>query len=104
MTRLHTSQRVGIGHNVSTIFSPHMGQIRYAARNRLCVEIEYHGIKRLTEPYSVKQAKTGNELLYVYELTRGMSRTNDVRSYKTIEITNAKVTEQSFSPKYAVEL
>jgi len=104
VTESQPSRRVGMGRNVSGIFSPNMGQIRYAARNRLCVEIEYHGVRRLAEPYSVRQANTGNVLLYVYELTKGISRTNGIRSYKINEITDAKVAGESFLPRYAVEL
>jgi predicted nucleotidyltransferase component of viral defense system len=98
------SNRIGIGRTVISTFSKYVDQIRYAARNRLCIEIEYHGIKRLIEPYSMKQPKTGNQLLYVYEITKGTTRTDDIRSYKINEISGVKVTEQSFSPRYLVEL
>ncbi|OGT62775.1 MAG: hypothetical protein A3E85_02895 [Gammaproteobacteria bacterium RIFCSPHIGHO2_12_FULL_45_12] len=103
-TTLQRATRLGIGQNVGATCSKHIDQIRYAARNRLFLEIEYHGITRLTEPYSLRQPKTGNQLLYVYELTQGMSRTDGIKSYKINEITNVRVTEQSFTPRYAIEL
>ena len=56
---------------------------RFAARNHLLVEIEYQGIGRLVEPYSLRVPRTGNLLLYVWEV---------------------KVTAQSFEPRYRVEL
>jgi hypothetical protein len=98
------SRAIGMGRNINPTFSKFADQIRYAARNRLCIEIEYHRVRRVVEPYSIKQPKTGNQLLYVHELTRGLATTNDIRSYKINEITDARVTVQSFSPRYAVEL
>lgn len=67
-------RRVGLGRNINGAFSRYTNQIRYAARNRLCIEIDYHGFKCLAEPYSLRQPKTGNQLLYVYELTRGSTQ------------------------------
>jgi predicted nucleotidyltransferase component of viral defense system len=82
----------------------YIDQIRYAARNRLCVEIEYHSYKRLVEPYSLRLPDTGNQLLYVYELTKSSDSVNAIRSYKVNEITNAVIKQQAFIPRYKVEL
>lgn len=98
------ARRVGIGRNANIAFSRFIDQIRYAARNRLCIEINYHGFKRLVEPYSLRQPSTGNVLLYVFELTKGTVRTSDIRCYKINEIVNAEVKQQAFSPRYVVEL
>jgi predicted nucleotidyltransferase component of viral defense system len=95
---------VGIGRQANVTFSRYIDQIRYAARNRLCIEIDYHGFKRLVEPYSLRQPGTGNLLLYVFELAKGFVRTNDIRSYKINEIVNAEVKQQAFTPRYVVDL
>ena len=79
-------------------------QIRYAARNRLCAEITYHGIPRLTEPYSLRIRGTGNLLLYVHELRRGGASSGQTKAYKVAEIQGARATEQPFMARYAVEL
>lgn len=79
-------------------------RIRYASRNRLCVEIHYHNATRLVEPYSLRQPRTGNLLLYVYELRKEQNRTEIIKAYKIDEITNAEITQQAFSPRYIVEL
>ena len=79
-------------------------QIRYAARNRLCVEITYHDAVRMTEPYSLRVAKTGNMLLYVHEILKNGAPTGDTRAYKVNEIRSARVTEEPFQPRYRVEL
>ncbi len=82
----------------------YIDQIQYAARNRLCVEIEYHNYKRLVEPYSLRLPDTGNQLLYVYELTKSGDSANSIKSYNVNEITNAVVKQQAFVPRYKVEL
>ncbi len=80
----------------------HLNQIRYAARNRLCVEIEYDGVTRLVEPYSLRRPRTGNLLLYVYELHgRGVQ---GIKAYNISKITRSEIIQQSFLPRYAIEL
>ncbi|PJD94138.1 MAG: hypothetical protein CK424_00870 [Legionella sp.] len=101
---IRSAKKIGRGMNITSTFSPHEDQIRYAARNRLCLEIEYHGAKRLIEPYSLTRPKTGNQLLNGYELLKGVVRTNDIRSYRLQEIVSAEVTRQAFLPRYAVDL
>jgi predicted nucleotidyltransferase component of viral defense system len=85
-------------------FSGTSDRIRYAARNRLCVEITYHGIPRLTEPYSFRIPNTGNLLLYVHERMRGGSPTGRTKAYKVSEIQSARVTDLLFQPRFMVEL
>lgn len=103
--RLHNQiTGLGRGHNAIPVFFKYLDQIRYAARNRLCLEIEYEGIKRIVEPYSIKELKNGNLLLYVYALTKGDISTRAIRSYYIDTITDVKVTEQSFIPRYLVEI
>jgi predicted nucleotidyltransferase component of viral defense system len=109
MPRVHFPQssvftrRLEIGRSIDGV-SKYFDQIRYAARNRLCVEINYHGVSRLIEPYSLRQPATGNKLLYAYELTRGGMVSNEIKSYKIHQIMAAEVKQQVFSPRYAVEL
>lgn len=98
------ARRLGIGASTNNMFARYIDQIRYAARNRLCIEIEYHGFKRLVEPYSLRQPRTGNQLLYVYELIKGGVVSNEIKSYKINEIVGAEVKPQAFLPRYAVEL
>lgn len=102
-------QRVGIARGVSPArgLVPTFGKldsIRYAARNRLCVEIFYHGVPRLVEPYSLRMPKTGNLLLYAFELLRGGVPTQITKAYKVAELQAAKVMEKAFRPRFMVEL
>lgn len=101
--------RLGIGQRVSptTLLGRstiHLDHIRFAARNRLCIEINYHNVSRLVEPYSLRRPRTGNLLLYVYELRRGSAWGGGIKAYKVSEITNTILTQQAFNPRYIIEL
>jgi predicted nucleotidyltransferase component of viral defense system len=73
--------------------------IRYAAANRLCVNLVYQGSRRLIEPYSLRRTRDGNLLLYAVK-----HQTGENRSYRVDRIQGAEVTKTPFTPRYAVEL
>jgi predicted nucleotidyltransferase component of viral defense system len=73
--------------------------IRFAAANRLCVDLAYQGSTRLIEPYSLRRTKEGNLLLYAVK-----HNTGELRSYRVDRIAGARVTETSFIPRYTIEL
>ncbi len=73
--------------------------IRYAAANRLCVNLAYQGSSRLIEPYSLRRTRDGNLLLYAVK-----HNTKEDRSYRVDRIQGAEITKTPFTPKYAVEL
>jgi predicted nucleotidyltransferase component of viral defense system len=79
-------------------------QLRFAARNRLLVQVAYHGQTRVVEPYSIRVKQTGNALLYVWELSRGGSQTDQIKAYKLDELDAARVLNEPFTPRYAIEL
>lgn len=72
--------------------------IRFAAANRLCVDLAYQGSHRLIEPYSLRRTRDGNLLLYAVKHDTG-----EDRAYRVDRIQAAKVTKVSFTPRYAVE-
>jgi hypothetical protein len=76
-----------------------MEMIRYAAANRLCVNLAYQGSRRLIEPYSLRRTRDGNLLLYAVK-----HDTREDRSYRVDRIQGAEVTKIPFTPRYAVEL
>ena len=73
--------------------------IRYAATNRLIVDLAYGGSRRLIEPYSLRRTREGNLILYAVK-----HETGEIRGYRVDRIEGAKVTQSPFRPKYAVEL
>lgn len=73
--------------------------IRFAAANRLCINLYYQGTRRLIEPYSLRRTKDGNILLHAVKHSTGESR-----SYRVDRIQGAETTKISFKPKYTIEL
>jgi len=73
--------------------------IRFAAANRLCVELTYQGSSRLIEPYSLRRSREGNLLLFAVKHDTG-----EDRSYRVDRIQKAQISEIPFTPRYAVEL
>ncbi|MFH1076986.1 MAG: nucleotidyl transferase AbiEii/AbiGii toxin family protein [Pseudomonadota bacterium] len=78
--------------------------IRFAAANRLCVNLNYidtnGNTKRpIIEPYSMRLTRDGNLLLYAVK-----HDTTEARSYRVDRIQGAEVTKIPFTPRYAVEL
>jgi hypothetical protein len=79
--------------------SAHLETIRFAASNRLCVELAYEGRVRTIEPYSLRQTSEGNILLFACHAADGANR-----SYRLDRIEGARMTNQPFAPRFAVEL
>jgi predicted nucleotidyltransferase component of viral defense system len=73
--------------------------IRFAAANRLCVNLTYNGSQRLIEPYSLRRTHIGNLLLYAVK-----HNTGEIRSYRVNRIQNIEVTKTMFIPRYVIEL
>jgi len=71
--------------------------IRFAGANRLLVRFSYHGRERLVEPYSLRQAGTGNVLLYAFEV--GFH----IKAFNTADILNIRPTGTPFTPRYRIE-
>jgi predicted nucleotidyltransferase component of viral defense system len=81
-----------------------METIRFAAANRLCVQLDYtkEGGGRTAatiEPYSVRRTTAGDLLLFGVKADTGESR-----SYRLDRIRSATVTRQAYRPRYAIEL
>jgi predicted nucleotidyltransferase component of viral defense system len=78
--------------------------IRFAAANRLLVEIDYRDkqgtrSKRAIEPYSLRRSRAGDVLLMAVRSDSGQSR-----SYLVGSILGATPTQTSFAPRYPIEL
>jgi predicted nucleotidyltransferase component of viral defense system len=78
--------------------------IRFAASNHLSVELDYvdeSGIRgvRLIEPYSMRRTQVGDIVLHALRAD-GTGH----RSYRVDRIKGARATNQTFTPKYAIEL
>jgi predicted nucleotidyltransferase component of viral defense system len=78
--------------------------IRFAASNRLCVELDYideqgkRGV-RIIEPYSLRRTQAGDIVLHAVRADNQQHR-----SYRIDRIRGARATQRTFTPRYAVEL
>ncbi len=72
--------------------------VRFAAVNRLLVELRYQGRHRLIEPYSLRRTSAANILLHAVRVD-GQGH----RSYRLDRIQAVEVTTHPFTPRYAIE-
>ncbi|MCB9334309.1 MAG: nucleotidyl transferase AbiEii/AbiGii toxin family protein [Lewinellaceae bacterium] len=77
--------------------------IRFAAVNRLCVELDYrkeNGVRQtyLIEPYSLRATADNNLILYGVKLPAAQ-----IRGFRTDRILGVRVTENTFTPRYTVD-
>ena len=84
---------------VSGIARSYLEVIRFAAVNRLCVDLLYKNETRRIEPYSLRRTQDGNIVLHAYDTEK-----QGHRSYRVDRIQDARSTGQTFVPRYAVEL
>jgi predicted nucleotidyltransferase component of viral defense system len=78
--------------------------IRFAASNRLCVELDYMDEQgkrdvQIIEPYSLRRTRTGDIILYAVR-----ADTKAQCNYRIDRIQRVQASHQSFSPQYAIEL
>ena len=78
--------------------------IRFAAANRLLVEIDYRDKQgkqsaRVVEPYSLRRSQAGDVLLMAVRSDNGESR-----SYLVDSILGVRATQTSFTPRFPIEL
>ena len=74
-------------------------RVRFAAANRLCVDLRYLGDALRVEPYSLRRTRGSDIVLYACE-----AETSKRFAYQTGEISEVEITRQTFVPKYANEL
>ena len=73
--------------------------VRFAGANRLLVRFTYAGKERLAEPYSLRQAATGNLVLYAREIGSAVP----IKAFITAKIIGIRPTDTPFTPRYRVE-
>ncbi len=84
---------------VSEPAQSHLEIIRFAATNRLCVDLDYQASTRRIEPYSLRRTRDGNIVLHAFNTDKAAHC-----SYRVDRIAGARITSQTFVPRYAVEL
>ena len=77
----------------------HLDIIRFAASNRLCVDLTYQNSTRRIEPYSLRLTREEHVILHAHNRDKNVHR-----SYRLDRIQGARVTNEIFTPRFAVEL
>ena len=72
--------------------------VRYAAVNHLLANLGYRGSRRLIEPYSLRQARTGNILLHAIRADGAGHRSYNIDQIQSVEVRN-----RPFRPRFAIE-
>jgi len=77
-----------------------LNRIQFAAANRVCINLRYHGKSRTIEPLSFRRnTATGNRLFYGYEREAGHVKAYSISKFQLVEVTN-----QPYTEKYPVEI
>ena len=77
----------------------HLGLVRFAASNHLCVDVRLRDGAARLEPYSLRQIKAGPIVLYARDV-----EADTLVSYRADHIQEAQVTSQPFVPRYRVDI
>jgi len=73
--------------------------VRFAGANRLKIAFNYKGKRRIAEPYSLRRKATGNLVLYAWE-----DGARSIKAFITSNMYDVQPTNESFIPKFRVEL
>ena len=89
---------------ISTFISPTFGmfnleKIRFAAVNRLLINLKYNGHYREIEPYSFAKSAAGDILLCAIK-----AQTNQTRAYRLDRIEDVEILTKIFAPRYEIEI
>ena len=97
------------GRGTFAFFPAHLrSPIMDAGANRRIIRLNYDGIRREVEPYSLvyKKRKDGHreEYFYVWDRTGGNSSGPGIKALFNHKIEGLEVTDQTFEPRFPIEL
>lgn len=79
--------------------SPNLEKIRFAASNRLCLDLAYNGERRIIEPYEVRRTISGD--LYLAAIK---ADTGENRNYTFDKIQDIKIIQRAFHPRFPIPI
>lgn len=90
-------------------FGPdHRNLIMEAGAGQRLMRLTYHDVERIIEPYALvyKRAagKQGREYFYAYDRTGGRTSGPSIKSFFNTDIQRLEMTEETFEPRYEIEL
>lgn len=79
-----------------------------AARTRKLLKITYDGVQRLVEPYALaykrRQDNVAQEYFYCWDTSGGRTSGPGVKTFLNPKITGIEICEESFEPRFEIEL
>lgn len=98
----------GGGYSLNYFPANYRNIIMEAGRMRKILRMTYDGLERLIEPYSlsykVRKDGIGKEYLYAWDRTGGKSGVMSIKSYTQDKVQSIEMTEETFEPRYPIEL
>lgn len=97
---------VSPGHWGEQLFfgSEHRNLIMEAGAERRLMQISYHGVERIIEPYALcykkAEGKPAREYFYAHDRTRG----DQIKTFLNTDISALEILDEKFEPRYEVEL
>lgn len=73
-----------------------INKIQFAAANRVCISFIYHNKDRIVEPFSFRQSKNGNRLIYAYERGADSPKCFILHEIQDLLITNVPYREKQY--------
>ena len=73
--------------------------LRFAASNRLCIELDYHKTTHRLEPYTLSKSIENKVVLHAYDVEG-----EETKSYDVKKIQSVQVIDQVFSPRFPVDI
>lgn len=98
----------GDGYSLNYFSSNYRNIIMEAGRRRKVLRMTYDGLIRMVEPYSlaykVRKDGVGREYFYGWDRTGGRSGQMTIKSYTQDKIQSLELTDETFEPRFPIEL
>ena len=97
---------VSTGHWGEQLFfgSEHRNLIMEAGAERRLMQISYHGVQRVIEPYALSykkaEGKPAREYFYAHDRTRG----DQIKTFLNTDVVALEILDEKFEPRHEVEL
>lgn len=97
---------VSNGHRGEQLFfgSEHRNLIMEAGAERRLMQIRYHGVDRVVEPYSLSykkaEGKPAREYFYAHDTTRG----DHIKMFVNADVESLMILDEKFEPRHEIEL
>lgn len=98
------------GRGATPLFFPaeYRNLIMEAGQSQKLLELHYHGVIRLVEPYALtfkrRQDGLGQEYFYAYDRSGGRRSGPGIKTFLNPDIQSLRITDQKFEPRYEIEV